>query len=390
MAHRIVLFLFFISLGISQILSAQIDSLKSINPKIIGKENILCSIPFRFIDNRIYLQGSLNDKPCSFMYDIGSGGIGIDKSYAQQNNIGNRDQLEIRFNKYSITTSSYRLDDCKSLGSDADEGILGIDFFKDYLVEINYENHVLNLYNLNDSIDASYTKTDATKIKGLPLWGCFAINLEVRLKDGTVLKGKYAFDTGSTRNITILNPSNIERVSEFVIKNAENSSYFGNNKLKYFQVDRVFFNNSAFNNLIVDYSPDNEGELLKVIDGIIGGQFLQNFKILIDYEKGNLYMKNNPVMTSFVTSMYGNGIEFRDRRKDLGGLLVCRLTEHPNLISGDIKFNDLIIQINGIDVSRMEYDYLLKIHQAENNAINYKLKRGRKTIEVKTMTTRIL
>ncbi len=36
------------------------------------QSQILHSIPFRCIDNRIYLQGIINGKPCSLLFDTGA------------------------------------------------------------------------------------------------------------------------------------------------------------------------------------------------------------------------------------------------------------------------------------------------------------------------------
>lgn len=352
------------------------------------------SLPINIIDYRIYLNGMINGKTCNFLFDTGDYGVILDKQFKEKNNIvipklSERKEFEISLNGFTKKTLFIRVQDCNSIGGNSDQGVIGVDFFKDYIVEIDYKNKLLNLYSTDYIVDSTYSVLSPKQLKGLFIHGSFIFDLIVNIDDSTSFTGNFLFDTGSGRNITILNHVNLNFNSDSALRKGINSNHHGLNLSKYFVAKSVSFNNESYNNLVIDYILDESNEVSKKIDGIIGGQFLQNFKIIIDYKKSLIYLKKQENPLGFTKKLITDGIIYRDRRTDLGGLLVSGIIIHPSLKT-DIKLNDLIIKINDKDVNEIDYVKMRELQSIKNNSIKYTIKRKRKIITINTNVKKIL
>jgi|GEM_PF-2214444 len=351
------------------------------------------SIPFELIDYRIYLKGTINEVECSFLYDTGDFGVALDKLFIEKNGIeipkyAKKNVFLIRFNNFEKQLSSVTSQDINIIGGNSDEGVIGIDFFKDFIVEIDYEQQVLKLFDINTKIDNSYSEVETNQFKGLILYGRFTTKLEIVFNENSCLNGDFLFDTGSGRNITIFSQLDSNLDSENPIRKGMNSSYHGNNISEFIKTKEVFFNNGSFLNLIVDRSFDTNKEVANRIDGVIGGQFLQNFNIILNYTKHAVYLKQNN-NDNFTKEMLTDGIIYRDRRKDLGGLLVSAKIEHE-LLNDKFKLGDLILEINGNKVVELDYFYMRNLQLVEGNKIHYKVLRKRKKIDIVTEVLKVM
>jgi hypothetical protein len=359
---------------------------------IYGK--LLYKIPFMFCGNRIYLQGLVNGKKCSLLYDTGAFGISIDKEFASENSIvestlQSRKEIGVTIGDFNKRSIFYKIQDCKSIGSSIDNGIIGINFFENYLVEIDYSEHLLNIYS-REEIPQGYTKLDAIWQKNIQFLGSFITNTTITFGDSTIYTGRFIIDTGSGRNISLLKHVPIKIKKDFCIWKGKSASHYGFNVSKVFKIDNFSFNNKNYYGLIADCSMDDNMEATTAIDGIIGGKFLRNFKIVVDFTGHAIYFKENLYQDGFVSNYIGDNIGYRDRINDLGGLLVVSILEHPSFPKNKIKLDDIIIEVNNVSVKSKEYNDIKKLFNIEGERITYKIKRGSKIFNVESEIKKIL
>ncbi|MCV6629670.1 MAG: hypothetical protein OIF50_07410 [Flavobacteriaceae bacterium] len=101
-------------------------------------------IPFELKANRIFIQGKINNKKAILMYDSGASGLDIQNRLIK--NKSNKITIEIgKGFKTQIVRRKYvgSLDFKKFDKSAHYHAIIGVDFFKNYIVEINYSNREL-------------------------------------------------------------------------------------------------------------------------------------------------------------------------------------------------------------------------------------------------------
>ena len=362
-------------------------------PFLNANSQIKYSIPFELIDYRIYLKGTINNVECSFLYDTGAFGVDLDKLFIKNNGIKipkypKRKAFVINLNEYKKEITSVRSVDINIIGGNADEGILGINFFKDYIVEIDYEQQVINLFDINSVISNEYSKVEAKQLKGLMHYGKFCTDLEILFNDSIIYNGEFIFDTGSGRNITLFDEVKSEKESGNPVRKGMNSSFHGINLSEYVKTKEVLFNNLTYPELIVDYSFDTNEDVKSLIDGVIGGQFLQNFNIILNYNEQSIYFKQNN-RNNFTREILTDGIIYRDRRKDLGGLLVSAIIEHE-LVNTKFKLGDIILEINEQNVIELDYKEMRNLQNIESNIIHYKLLRRKREIDIVTEVHKIM
>lgn len=358
-----------------------------------SNSQIKYSIPFELVDYRIYLKGTINDVDCSFLYDTGDFGVALDKLFIENNGIeipkyARRKAFVIRLNKFEKEISSVRNQDINIIGGNTDEGILGVDFFKEYIMEIDYDHKLLNLYDTSTVIVKDYSEIETQQFKGLMLYGSFSTKIQIKFNENINLNGNFLFDTGSGRNITLFSQFDSKKESGNPIRKGINSSYHGNNLSEYVRAKEISFNNTTFSDLIVDRSLDENGKVTNLINGVIGGQFLQNFSIIFNYNEQRIYLKQNH-KDNFTREMLTDGIIYRDRRKDLGGLLVSAKIEH-SLLNNKLKLGDLILEINNKKVVDLDYFEMRNLQGVEGNKIHYKVLRRKRKIDIVTEVFKIM
>lgn len=257
------------------------------------------SIPFKLIDNKIIVNFEIDNVKCLFVYDTGANGIDLDSTFVSNNKINLKDILRkgltYSSNRFSKTVKYSVARDWYKYTGDLNQGILGGSFFEDYLIEIDYKNQLINLYNPDYVIDTDYQKLNVKKIKNnLNFYNFFTTRLTLKLANNKIINGDFLIDTGSSRNITLINQDLRSKCKNLnIVKvTANNASAHGFNKSEYFQCPAIEFNNVNYDSLIIDNNVDikKSNELSNYI-GILGGKFLKNFKILIDYKNSNIYIK---------------------------------------------------------------------------------------------------
>lgn len=265
-----------------------------------------------------------------------------------------KNPLQLNINNLIKKVNLIRFNNLNKYLDEYCDGILGIDFFKDYILEINYHKQVIKLYGSQDeNIKKNYLKLETKQNnKNIELYKRFTTKLEISTVNGKQIFGDFIIDTGSSRGITTINSFQKLKNTEpiFSIKTA-NASPHGFNSPKYFKIKSLTFNKKKYPFLIIDNNEDVriENKNTPIFKGIIGGKFLKNFNIIIDFKKSQVFIKELDFKRNhnFIT----DGIKLKDYRKKGEKITIASIIEE---IGKNLQLNDRILKINNVKINKID------------------------------------
>jgi len=386
-----------------------------VKPKGVGKGYRFVSntgfikVPFELVSNHIYLQVKVNDYPhLSFLLDTGAGSNYLNLSKAGELKIKKIDRKKARRVGGSEDVSFFKLDsigidlinpspdgsvpaqnenlilfDQTLIGislSQVDkfdgkklDGILGYDFFKRFVVEIDYINQVLTI---SEPKRFNYTGEGEE----------FKINLEGNIpKIKAVVDGEhegiFKIDTGSRNGVDLYAPFiKKHKFLEKYPKYLETPVGFGITgpiegvvrRIKSFQLGSFLVKSPVTGFYLEDKSSFGSSK----IAGKIGGGILKKFKVIFDYSHHRMILEKNTnyhLWDRYNTS----GIQLiQDGKK----ILVYQVIKNSPAEEAKIKKDDEILSINQIPVFNYSLQKIREIlNQEEGTEIELELKRKAKT-----------
>lgn len=226
-------------------------------------------------------------------------------------------------------------------------GIMGMDMFENYVIEINYQRKFLTLTPKEHFKKPSkkFVKIPITVSKNKPY-----IDTKLVISQDTTLDLVFLIDTGAS--ITAMIHNNTHPDLKIPDKSLEGNLGMGlGGKLEgYISIVPSFgFGNFQFDELLVNYMEVSEKQAEKKpmkYNGIIGNILLSRFHIIIDFSNSFIYLKP--------TRKYNKAFEF-----DKSGISVIAAGERLNRFfiqkpvvdspsdMADIKRGDEIIRLNG-------------------------------------------
>ncbi len=397
-----------------------------VKPRGVGKDYRFMSntgfikVPFELVSNHIYLTVKINDYPhLSFLLDTGARSNYLDLSKAGELKIKKIDRKKAKRVGGSEDVSFFKLDSVRiglinpsqdgsvpaqnenltlfnqtltgiSLGQvdkfDGKklDGILGYDFFKRFVIEIDYINHILTIY---EPEKFNYTG-DGEALK---------ISLELNIpKIKAVVDGEhegiFKIDTGSRNSVDLHAPfvekhKFLEKYSKYL----ETPVGFGVagpiegvvGRIKSFELGSFLFKSPVTGFYSEDESPFGSSK----IAGKIGGGILKKFKVIFDYPHYRMILEKN---TNYhLGDRYNtSGIQLiQDDKK----ILVYQVIKNSPAEEAKIKKDDEILSINQISVFNYSLQKIKEIlSQEEGTEIELELKRKAKTKKVKLILKELI
>jgi hypothetical protein len=281
-------------------------------------ETIAAPIYFQLADSLIYMQASLNgSQPLWMMLDTGSSVTVFDESVSGTLGIrflgegnaygpGQGSSQKLAFASHAtLSFAGAELDDqtvaslplewfSREVGRSTD-GFLGSNVFRNYVVEIDYANQVLHLY---DPAAYSYSGSG----QRLPLkfiWNNIpSVQAEVVTQDGTAITGIFLIDSGATTAIwlttafteahpELLSAQETIDVPNVIVVGGELSSHLG-------RVPAFRLGGFVVSNPLTQFSQNTSGIWATPdLAGIIGAQMLRRFTVIFDYTHGEMILEPN-------------------------------------------------------------------------------------------------
>ncbi|TRX41412.1 PDZ domain-containing protein [Flavobacterium restrictum] len=278
------------------------------------------TIPFQLINNLIFIPLQVNGIELTFLLDSGvEETILFSLEDKKDINFYNVEKIDLRglgsnaaieglksahntldYNGLKSTNESLYviLDQSFNLSAHVGipvNGIIGYNFFKNNLVEVNYANKKVIVYRAN----AKNLKKFDTKFEKIP------ISIE-RAKpyaqtnltlNGNPVQAKLLLDIGNSDAIWLFqNHSDAIQVPARNFEDFLGKGFSGDVAGKRAMISQFKIARFQFDNPIVAFPDSSSIKNVKMVPGrlgSVGGEILRRFSLVFDYQQGNLYLKKN-------------------------------------------------------------------------------------------------
>jgi aspartyl protease len=266
------------------------------------------TIPLEIDNNIILLQVSVNgSKPMRFIFDTGASHTVLQSQRGKELGLKPEEQVSGTATGGAISGSLTSGVSLKVAGAEVSNqqiglldfpvppgfefhGVIGYDFIKEFVVEIDYLKKTMNLYDPKSYNYRGQGETLPILIAGqrIPF-----VQTTIIAEDGTTLEARLGIDTGADRTIIFS--------SSFVVKNdlvkrmsqtsgGAGRGAGGEQKILVGKVKGVRLGKFLFSNPPVGLELSGSA---KEADGVIGGEIFRRFKLIIDYSRQRMILEPN-------------------------------------------------------------------------------------------------
>lgn len=351
----------------------------------------------------LYIKGEADSIKGNYVFDTGASNLYYDSTYYAENGFKYEntftanlpgagttpqkvevvaDTVEFSFGANLYKTSIVPVLRLKPILGDIADGILGMEYFYNSILEINYENEYMKIYSSIDSINLQgWSKIELTKRDNR-----LYIPLEVVVNDSIKISGEYQLDFGSggTVSLTSLVSDKYKLKDKIGNKVAYFTKYggVGGESSSYdFFASQLNIGNFSFSNVVMDFSADTSGAMASEKHlGLLGNEIYERFDVYIDFINNDLYLRPNKKYKDIFESSR-LGFSFIDRGQTLKSWIVTGLYSSSAAEKSGLMIDDKIISVNGISVEEINYERQDAFFK-KTDEVNLKIKRNNKLIEL--------
>lgn len=254
-----------------------------------------------------------------------------------------------------------------SIGRNID-GIIGYDLLHHYVVRLDYDNGMFELYNqTNYKYDGSGESFEFKLDNYIP-----HIEGDVILNDGEVLTGDFFINTGAGTTLDF--NTRFASKNDIIDKTGEHFSYpvagLSSEETTHYEgrVKNFRFGTFDFEKMPIGISTAKHGiQNNKKVAGILGNKVLKRFNITFDYSKRKIYfVKNQSYSEAFSVNASGMYLQLS---KDMSKVLVHRVYDASPAKIGGIKEDAEILKVNNQDVSEYSLPQLRNLLEQVNTTV---------------------
>jgi len=260
-------------------------------------------------------------------------------------------------------------------------GIIGSDLFKRFIVKIDYRNNILTLYEREAfKIPSGFKSLDLFMDEHKPY-----LYSPIRIDKDTV-KPKLLIDTGASVSL-LLHPDVSDEIQlpDDVISGSLAHGLGGEVEGLMGRVEQLQLPPFEFRNLVTHFQ-----DLTNAMDsiyrddreGIIGGELMSRFTVILDYHRQKLYLKPNRKYNR--TFNYDkSGVSFLASGRDLKNYIARRVLPDSPAAEAGLEVGDILLRINGLGHRSITLQQITRILQGKNQKrIRLVLRRNEEKIKV--------
>jgi len=366
------------------------------------------NIPFDFVDNQIVLQVSVNNSaPMKFGFDTGAGATVLSARKAAGMNLKQVDTVKAtgiggRVAGYLAAGISLSVPGASVLNQRLAvlpldsfpcelqdiEGIIGYDFIKEFVVEINYETRTINLFD-----PSSYQYTGHGDLIPLIIKTTPFLRAAVTLPGKQPIEGLFELDTGSDGSLSINSPFiNRHKLIDSLGAQVSNSErgLGGESKRIDARLASLQLGRFTVTGPIVGFSLAAEGSMAaEDNDGPLGNEILRRFKVTIDYSRQRMMLEPNAHFAdTFESDM--SGIAFDSEGRDCRVFKVAGVTEKSPAAEAGMLPGDEIVGIDGKPANQFTSTQIEKLLMQDGAERSLALSRDGKARLVKIKLRRLI
>jgi predicted aspartyl protease len=327
-------------------------------------------IPFELNANKIYLSVRVNNQvPLSFILDSGAAFDVVDEERARTLGVKSSDPSVVRgagegsvriavgtgislslpgleIVKPTITILPINSSISESEGRAVD-GLLGYDFFKEFVVEIDYANQRVNVFE-----PQTYRYAGPGEIIQLQEnQGHTFINTTLAFADGRRVQAKLLLDTGARMALTLNTPfvdgQRLLATTPQIINSITSIGVGGASPSAVARIKSLRLGQLTIKNPVAAFSRATSGVLAgSDFDGIIGAEILRRFKVIIDYSRQQMILEPNERLNGpYEYDM--SGLVVTAERPDFRTYKIYRVLDGSPAAACGLRKGDEITALNG-------------------------------------------
>ena len=370
------------------------------------------SIPFELVVRHIVIKVKIdNSRPLSFVLDTGDKVAIVDSDRARELGLKLRGQIRVGGAGSETLTGSLVQDSTLTIpglagfsqpvamaiplgklaarfGHDFD-GIIGSDFIKQFVVEVDYHARVIKLHDKEKFTYAG--KGESVPIE-LDHQGHPSIEAELTPVGGPTIKGKFVLDIGSGGALALYSPFVAEhRLLGSGLKTIKSIGAGGAGGRTTGQIGRVAelkIGKFRIVGPITLFSEDKAGAFASsALAGNIGQQIAGKFKLFLDYNRERIILEPTANFSEPFDRAFG-GLALTTEDRDYTTFRVTEVLESSPASEIGLQKDDLIIKVDDTPASELTMTRLSEMFERPRS-YRLTIQRGEQKLQV-TLTPRKL
>lgn len=363
------------------------------------------SIPFELVTRHIVVKVRINDsRPLSFVFDTGDKVGIVDIGVAKELGLNLHGQIHVGGAGNETLTGSMvegarwtlpGLDGFSQpiaiaiplgrlaarFGHDFD-GIIGSDFIRQFVVEVDYQAGVIRLHNKDTFSYAGRGETIPVRLsqQGHPI-----LEAEVTLVGSQPLKGKYVLDLGSGNSLALHRPFVAEhRLLNSAQRTIRAIGMGGAGGQTYGRIGRVAelkIGSFKLASLTTLFSEDRAGALASsALAGNIGQQIASKFKVFLDYSRSRIILEPTAMLNESIDRAQ-SGMALSAEGKNYTTFRITDVLEDSPASEVGLQKDDLIIKVEDTPAAELT---ITRLDEMFERAASYRMtiRRGDQTMQV--------
>ncbi|MBL7960010.1 aspartyl protease family protein [bacterium] len=371
-------------------------------------------IPFEWVSNHIVMKVKINNsRPLSFLLDTGNKYAIVELETAKELGLTLEGEVEVKgagsetpkgayVNAASFAIPGYdgfsqpvklalplrRL--ASVFGHDFD-GIIGSEFIKQFVLELDYQNHKMILH---DRKKFQYSgKGESIPVK-LSHAGHLLVEATVVLPGDESVTGTFCIDIGSGGALLLNSPFVAERkLLDKGIKTIRTIGKVGAGGSTVGQVGRTMelrIGGFKISNPVTQFSQDKAGAHANASEmGNIGAQIMRRFNIIFDYNHDRIFLEPNASFNESFETAFTGGLSIIADGMDYHVFHITDILENSPASEAGLQKVDIIESVDGKPASDMTLTQLKDMLEiCVTHTLN--VRRGDKAMEVKLTPRELL
>jgi hypothetical protein len=361
-------------------------------------------IPFELYANVILLRARVNNSaPLWFILDTGANGSLIDSRHARGLGLKYLAGADIHgmggsvkgsyFGGATLGLPGVRVFDRKFISMPLAplfmrfgrrvDGIIGYDFLKLFVVEVDYAAKTISLYD-----PPSYEYEGAGEAVPLTLRnGHPYARVRLGFEGHGAVEGDFEVDTGADGSLAVNRPfAEKHKLPELLPgASAAKTGAGAGGETSYVEsrVGELGLGRFTFEKPVVTFSRDTEGEGANAnSDGQLGGEIFRRFKVVFDYSRGLMILEPNANFSDPFRADT-SGLDIVAEGRDLRTFTVNAVEPGSPAAEAGLREEDIILAVDGRPAREFDLDQLTSLFTKEGREYALTVRRGRETLKLK-------
>jgi hypothetical protein len=366
------------------------------------------TVPFDFADDALVVRVRVNNSPpLKFFFDTGAGISVVSTAQAAKLGLKSAAGLDVVGTGGTVsggmakgvslsvpgvtvlnqTVAVFALDDFPCEARDI-AGIIGYDFIKEFVVEIDYEAKTIRLLNPRNYSDSGRGTSFPLTILKTP-----RVRAQIRIPDRPPIEGLFEIDTGHEGTLVINSPfvkrhHLLESLGKQIPTNGRGVG--GVSMRISARLQSLQLGPYTVPAPVVGLSLQTAGALSTTDnDGPLGNEILQRFRVRLDYSRHRMWLEPN----AHLADQFQNdtsGIEFDSAGDDCRIFKVTSIAESSPAAEAGIQPGDEIVAIDDRAVAQFSSSEIYQLFMVEGAQHQLTIRRANQNLVVTIKLRRLL